>query len=112
MRYDGACSHGVARQGTACRTDRAADADSTCWCSSSSCSLRHGCCFSRAPQQPRRSTPRQTALRWRVSAEPVSDMSAERFRVTAQAVQREQVWAALVRAVDFLLEETESKLEE
>ncbi len=38
-------------------------------------------------------------------------MAAENTRVTAQAVRREQVWAALVRAVDFLLEETESGLE-
>ena len=31
--------------------------------------------------------------------------------MTARDVRREQVWAALVRAVDFLLEETESGLE-
>ena len=46
-----------------------------------------------------------------MSAEFGSDMAAEHTRVTAQAVRREQVWAALVRAVDFLLEETESGLE-
>jgi len=41
----------------------------------------------------------------------MSDMAANRARMTARDVRREQVWAALVRAVDFLLEETESGLE-
>ena len=41
----------------------------------------------------------------------MSDVAGEHVRVTAQAVRREQVWAALVRAVDFLLEEAESGLD-
>src|SRR5438445_13339294 len=35
----------------------------------------------------------------RVSVESMSDMPSEHVRPTAQAVRREQVWAALVRAV-------------
>ena len=38
-------------------------------------------------------------------------MRAEHNRVDTRAVRREQVWAAVVRAVDFLLEETESELQ-
>jgi hypothetical protein len=47
-----------------------------------------------------------------VSVEPISDRPAERVRPTAEAVRREQVWAAVVHAVDFLLEETESRFED
>jgi hypothetical protein len=42
----------------------------------------------------------------------MSDMPVEHVRSTARAVRREQVWAALVRAVDFLLEETETRLDD
>jgi hypothetical protein len=41
----------------------------------------------------------------------MSGTSSDHARPTAQAVRREQVWAALVRAVDFLLAETESRFE-
>ena len=39
----------------------------------------------------------------------MSEIPSDHARPSAQAVRREQVWAALVRAVDFLLEETETR---
>jgi hypothetical protein len=38
-------------------------------------------------------------------------MPAEHERANAKAVRREQVWAAVVHAVDFLLEQAEAELE-
>src|SRR5206468_2886685 len=46
-----------------------------------------------------------------VSAESISEMSAEQLRASTKAVRREQVWAAMIRAVDFLLAEAETGLE-